>query len=406
MNRNIRLWPPLEVVERAHIGLSDSILQRAAEGDLPADLMQVIKEHEDTRNHLPESESIEGSPEATADTVSGNIPAGIQALIERRVSACETAFGTPPQPGQIVRVSRLPEGHEQRLGAILGSPLYVLLEGVDDEVDPEGNVWYGWLCAAETDYASWWDWVLQEEDGSCDPEAGMVQIWNPVYVPAGAIESVVGELEPGRLAAARALAKEYLLRPGSDVMPNPGRVGMRTTLNDLLVVTGSPLDEDGQDPRHRYQEIYFEAAEALRHSSRLLLADATAMVADDKTVNWGDWLRSLTDTLGDMLFPQAAVPVAMAEGSSGDIPDLHWDAGDARLHLETGDAGAPAVLLVANQGGSSLEIKLLREGDRLILDQWRVETHSEKRIELDDPELAVIVLEKAGIAALELPLPN
>ncbi|MBV5332043.1 hypothetical protein JZU54_00285, partial [bacterium] len=66
--------------------------------------------------------------------------------------------------------------------------MYVLLDS-STEVPV---IWHGWLVSAETDYAGWWDFVLQEQDAPFDPEAAMVHLWNPVQLYLPMASRVVG----------------------------------------------------------------------------------------------------------------------------------------------------------------------------------------------------------------------
>jgi hypothetical protein len=136
-----------------------------------------------------------------------SLPEGIQDLIRRRVAATDRSPPLPlPAPGQIVSAEKIVTPRPGQLDAIMLVPLCVLLDA-PAEVPA---VWHGWLVSAETDYAGWWDFVLQEQDAPFDPEAAMVQLWNPVrlYLPMAA--RVVGSLSPARLQAVRSLAADFV----------------------------------------------------------------------------------------------------------------------------------------------------------------------------------------------------
>jgi hypothetical protein len=138
-----------------------------------------------------------------------------------------------------------------------------------DPQDPSGRIWSGWLCASETQYAGYWDLLLEPEDEPFDPLAGMVQIWNPVYVYLPSTSLVLAELRLERLAAVRALASEFLTTPEPDPRQAcPGRLLARRTLDDHPVLTGTPLGE-AEDPRWRYHDLYARAAKAVKEPARL-----------------------------------------------------------------------------------------------------------------------------------------
>jgi hypothetical protein len=146
-------------------------------------------------------------------------------------------------------------------------PLHVLLDAPAEAP----AVWHGWLVSAETEYAGWWDFVLQEQDAPFDPEAAMVQLWNPCVFTCRWRRALSGNLSPARLQAVRSLAADFAVAEApADIAAWPGRVASRTTSAGLRVTTGSPLGNE-HDARHRYQQLYFEAAEAVREPARLAL---------------------------------------------------------------------------------------------------------------------------------------
>jgi hypothetical protein len=146
-------------------------------------------------------------------------------------------------------------------------PLCVLLDA-PAEVPA---VWHGWLLSAETDYAGWWDFVLQEQDAPFDPEAGMVQLWNPVrlYLPMAA--RVVGELSPARLQAVRTMAADFVERHRRAISLSGQGEWLREILQQACASQPAARLGNEHDARHRYQQLYFEAAEAIREPARLAL---------------------------------------------------------------------------------------------------------------------------------------
>ncbi|WP_295387741.1 hypothetical protein [uncultured Thiodictyon sp.] len=176
--------------------------------------------------------------------------------------AAAAVLSTQPRPGLILQIDGASGPWR------VARPLAVLLS------EPAGHpdIWYGWLMAAETDYASPWDLVLEGPDAPYDPSAAMVQVWNPVHVDCPAARVALGELAPARLAAVRDLALEL-----ADVHPDPagadpGTLVQRITSGGYPVLTGTPLG-DGQDPRWRYHALYFAAADAVRDLARHALGE-------------------------------------------------------------------------------------------------------------------------------------
>ena len=387
------LSPPLEFIERQHLGLSDALIARARQGDLPPKVLETVKQHPDWAEYSeswqpPDMESI---PPAAGIELSP----GILELISRSVQTRPAGFDSPPRAGQIVRIERLPSHYEKILNTAFRTPLYVLLDGPFETE----RIWRGWLCAPEVEYASWWDFVLQEDDGSFSPEVGMVQLWNPVQAPTALDFHVVGQLSGNCLSAVRALAGEYLTGQGAEAVPVwPGRVAARPTLRDLTVVTGSPLSGE-TDERLRYQEIYFHAAEALRRASQLTLEENTETVEASTpapTESLKNWWAALPGKFGaGVLAPEEAVPIAMdAEGSDEERTALHWRVAGVRLYRRA------AVLEIANEGTLPVIVTLLTAESQM-LDRREIPQGGCCVVELDDPEIEGIRLE-SGEHQLEI----
>ncbi len=189
------------------------------------------------------------------DTNLSELPTVLKDLFARRAAAQHHLFGPSPQLGQVVLI-------EDRAGAAQPSVLTVLL---DERV--AGNQWAGWLVVPDTDYATYWDVLLDHRDEPFDPEAGMIQIWNPVFVDVPVGVKVVAQLTPERLSAVRAVATEYASRDRVvDEAADPGLVAPRSLANGEVVVTGTPLG-DPSDPRRVYQSYYLAAASRLRSSA-------------------------------------------------------------------------------------------------------------------------------------------
>lgn len=309
------LRPDLASIRDRLFGISPALCEAVAQGETSPAVAAAARANprwQDWQRAMAAAVSpAETQPGATATP----LPAALAELVRRRVAA-NAAWQDEriPAPGQIVEARRIVTPHGEPCDGYMNAPLYVLL---DAPAETEA-LWHGWLVSGEADYAGWWDFVLQEEDGPFDPEAGMVQLWNPVrlYLPMAC--RVVARLSPARLAALRSLAADYVAGSAAppDVPVWPGRVAARATSDGLTVVTGSPLgDED--DPRHAYQHVYFHAAEAVRLPARLALAPS-ATAADTSQEQAEGRLARLYDDLveqarrwGETLVPQPAVAVAM-----------------------------------------------------------------------------------------------
>ena len=215
----------------------------------------------------------------------------------------------------------------------LPRPLAVLLA----EPTETRQVWYGWLATAESDYAGYWDLLLGSEDEPCDPLARMVQLWNPVHVYLPSVSRVLAELKPDRLAAVRALALECVTAPEPDrAQARPG-VPIRRTVGGYTIRTGTPLG--GQDdPRFRYQQLYYAYAAAVREPAKL------AAQADS-------WWKKLTTAFSRFFEPYQPIAHAMGEADNEEEREgRHYqrpglklaltitDDDRARLRLERTDA--------------------------------------------------------------------
>ncbi len=390
------LSPPLEFIERQHLGLSDLLIERAQKGNLPPKVLEAVKRHPDWVAYSDSTQPPDTGPISPDTRI--ELSPGILELINRSVQAQPARLDPPPRAGQIVCIEQLPFHYEETLNLVIRSPLNVLLDGPSETE----RVWRGWLCASEVEYASWWDFVLQEDKGVSSPEAGMVQLWNPVQIPVALISRVVGELSGNRLSAVRALVGEYLGGQAAETAPVwPGRIAARLTLGNLTVVTGSPLGGE-TDERHRYREIYFRAAEVLRRASRLALEETTETVeasTPTPTERLRAWWAALPDQFGaGVLVPEEAVPVAMdTEGSGEERTALRWRiSGGVRLYRKA------AVLEIANEGNRSVTITLMT-AESEILDHRRITPGERCTVELDDPEIKSVRLE-AGRHQLDIPL--
>lgn len=302
------LSPPLSLIEAHLFAPSDELIQRWIADDpafspntlaaLNAD--PLARERRASWETPPEPAR---SPDPSATTVEP--PAWLQEVIKQTMAARKAAFSPVPTAGQILRVNEA-IGPDGSLQYDQPHPLAVLL----DRPTEHRRIWYGWLVSAETDYASDADLILEAEavDGLRDPLAGLVQLWNPVYVYLPSTQGVLAQLPPDRLAAARALALEMLTEPPSPTLrPEPGVLVERYTRQGHRVLTGTPLGEP-DDPRRHYRTLYRAAADLLREPVRLAQMQPT--LVERLLEKW----RSMAETIHLGLTPAPAT--AMGETTS------------------------------------------------------------------------------------------
>jgi hypothetical protein len=210
------LWPSIEAIQ--------SNLQAAAITPL----------------HFPDKDDIAAVEHA--DTTCDDMPAFLRDKIRKRVSSRMAQFDTQPGAGQIWRF----DGKQDN-----AAPLCVLLDHPQDEY-----CWQGWLAAAETDYATDRDVLLEPRDEPFDPLAGMVQTWNRVTVDIRKGSLVLAQLDEHRLAAIREVANGQCESGGG---ARPGFIAPLKTNCGATVLAGTRITHP-EDPRRRYQSLYRTAA--------------------------------------------------------------------------------------------------------------------------------------------------
>ncbi|MDM8561064.1 hypothetical protein [Candidatus Parabeggiatoa sp. HSG14] len=225
------LWPPLAVIK----------------GNLLAQ----------TEPLQPQKEELVSDTEKIAEVEVPPMPAFLKELVQKRINTQAATFSPIPTPGQIlvINIDQEKSKKDNRF-----APVTVLI----NKSTKNKKIWTGWMVASETDYASYWDMLLEPEDEPFDPLAGMIQVWNPVEIAIPSMPKVLAELKLARLQAVRAIAEEYEKR----ILPNdeeslPGRIAPRDTLGELSVLTGTWLGNEKTDPRCEYQGLYREVAETV-----------------------------------------------------------------------------------------------------------------------------------------------
>lgn len=356
MKNHFSLSPPLEHIERRLFGVLEGIIEAVIRGETSPGVAETVRQSPEwSQYHIDlQEEKIQIKSVSTEQHVTSSMPEYIQSMISQRVAAQSLNLLTSIAPGQIVSVEKIVTPRAGQLDAIMMSPLYVLLDAQAETP----SVWHGWLVSAETDYAGWWDFVLQEQDAPFDPEAAMVQLWNPVRVYLPMAGRVKAQLSMARLQAVRSLAGDFITNdPPADVPSWPGRVASRTTSAGLRVVTGSPLESDG-DARQHYQQIYFKAAEAVREPARLALR----ALAEVPATQIGELLKRLIAAAGkasQYLLPQPHVAIAMSGDESSNDTDLLWP-DIARLQILALMADGAGQMKVTSIGTEALTVEVLK----------------------------------------------
>jgi hypothetical protein len=395
MKLDLPLSPDLDDIEQRLFGVSDALIDAVERGETSTAIGDAVRRSREWVEHMAAPVDLSEPMAHDPDADSSPVPPYIGSLIKRRAAAMDAGVawaGAPPEAGQIVEVCEIVTPIPGQLDWVMQVPLYVLLDAPAEAK----SIWHGWLVSAETDYAGWWDFVLQEEDAPFDPEAGMVQLWNPVQLFQPMSGRVVARLSPARLQAVRAMAGEYVTGDSpKDIRVWVGRVAVRETLGGLNVVTGSPLGGDS-DPRRRYQHLYFHAAEAVREPARLAMAVLGQMPSQTRSLL--QRLRDAAAVLGENLVLVPRMAVAMSSDAAEE--DLVWE-GVVRIRVLAADeAGAGHVEIAAI---TSMEVVAeTRRGD-LVEEKVTVRIGSPAKLAWGAQTTAICIMAADG-RKLELPL--
>jgi len=303
---NNTLHPPIKQIHQRLFGLSDELLNDLANNadSVPNKVKHAALEQADIKQAVEELKQVSEEDISPAET---EIPLFIKDLIDRRCAVQSAQFDPMASSGQIVRIDQVKDPKNQ-LDWQLGAPLVVLL---DQPTEENADLWRGWMVSPDTDYADYWDVLLEPCDEPFDPLAGMVQIWNPVHLWIPQASQVIAQISLARLQAIRAVASEFIIAEISDELAKPGFIAPRKTLHDFTVLTGTMLG-DQQDPRHQYQHLYFEVAKAVKEPARIALSQ----LAPGFLTNLVAKLTELRDKLGQpVLLPGSLIPQAMSTGS-------------------------------------------------------------------------------------------
>ena len=358
-----RLAPPLSEIESRLFDPSPALIRRWLDNDPSLSPQRRAALAADARAREL-AESLAEAEREHNSAVPGNsrpldeplpeLPPHLAALIDARLAAAALDLPKAPAPGLILRLDQA-IGPNGALDWDLGQALYVLLSEPAEHPD----VWYGWLMASELDYASPWDMLLDEDDGPCDPDVGMVQVWNPVHLYCPSAAAAVGRLSAARLAAARDLAVDLMEDRPDPAEANPGVWVLRTTGSGYAVHTGTPLGGT-DDPRWRYQALYAAAGDFVRDLTRHALSELAPPVPW-----WHRLLDALAGAAGErgLPFEPVAALEMGAESEPEPMPDS-WRLGDLLvLELIPSSAGDAVELRVQLLAPGPLDVSLERDGE-------------------------------------------
>ncbi|MGI9212653.1 MAG: hypothetical protein ACR2HF_09285 [Methylococcaceae bacterium] len=396
------LSPPLAVLEEGLFGPSERLLQLIAfSPETVAD--EVIRSVIEVPRYAELIEALKSTePFDVADTAPP-MPEWMEDLIARRCQAQNTPFSTTPQPGQIRLIAEV-IGPNGPLGLDLARPLSVCL---NRPYTPDQTIWHAWLTTPETDYASYWDVLIEESDQPCDPQAGMVRLTQPVYVYLPSTQSVLGQLSPNRLAAIRSVAAEMLSEVRPEHESEPGFMLVRSTIDGHSVLTGTPLGGE-DDPRWRYRQLYQALLPALSEPVERALDALRQQASTQAQPNrLPSMIKKLTERLGEQiqLIWQPMPGLVYAMGTAGTEADtLEGQLGDAvKIKAAASEYGMLNVWL---KGCTPETLTVTVWCDGTIHEQHGLNDQTPgKRIELDvDRHYRLTLTDESGKTLAELDL--
>ena len=374
------LWPPLALLETELFSPSDALIERWRSGaKLPADMQRALDADPDSHTRRVALETaLSTDPEIGDAAPIPPMPPDLRALIRQRVASRQATFSRLPAPGQIVRIDEV-RGPDGPLHWDLPRPLAVLL------VEPTATrqVWYGWVVAAESDYAGYWDLLLGAADEPCDPLARMVQLWNPVHVYLPSVSRVLAELTAALLAAVRALAVDCATASEPDpALAHPGQT-LRRQVAGHWINTGTPLG-GSTDPRHAYQQLYHAYAAAVREPARLAHAQPT----------WIEILLARLRNLAQGLsLDVTSAPAPVMGEATAEIHRL-GDWLELELHESPDEVGI-LTLRIRNLQATACRVQIVRQGE--VRRESILEAHQDARILVEAaPGTELVLLDESG----------
>jgi len=307
------LYPPIEQIQQRLFSLADDLLLKLADDDnrIPAAVKKAALAQTGIQEQLKALKNSHAEPISVSTQPP---PLFIQDLIKRRCATQQATFSQQPTAGQIKLIEQIKDP-KQTLDWQLSSPLAVLL---DKPTAASDDIWHGWMMSPDTDYAEYWDVLLEPCDEPFDPLAGMVQLWNPVYLWLPQASQVLGQISLTRLNAIRSVASEFLSTDALDEAAQPGFIAPRSTLHEFTVLTGTPLGDE-HDPRHTYQHLYHSIAKAVKEPARLALVQ----LVPNLLTRCKQTLSEVLNTRGQPLFTfENPIAYAMSAEEQSDILKL------------------------------------------------------------------------------------
>ena len=313
------LCPSLSQIEQRLFGLDPDLLHRVVTRDptLPTSFRLSVEQDprwsaalQDVRSFKPQDQDTM-PPAAPAD-----LPPWLQDTLQRKAAVRSLTLPRQPSAGMLLEVTNIvtPPG-VPLLDWQLNCPLYALI----DEPSPDNDkVWLGWMVSPDADYASWWDVVLEADDSPLDPVCSVVQLWNPVKLYWPMAKRLCGHLSATRMQVLRACAAEMLFSNHEpEGTPCPGRIGLRSieTMPKASILCGSPLGGP-DDPRHAYQEMYYNFSEALLEPARLACEQPNTVKHSALVTFWHQCME-WGQQLGHCVLPQE--PLSLALGQEDDL---------------------------------------------------------------------------------------
>lgn len=401
-----KLYPPIEAIEGTLFLPSDELMERWVNGDesLSEEIREALEADAVAREKsdaLKDSTEFPADEEPTGDLESVAIEPRVSPLlsemIEKRVATREKfAEVVDLEPGQIRLVDRAvgPDGVD--LEWDMNQPLAVLLLRETEEP----GIWYGWMMGRETDYAGYWDVLLEEEDEPYDPFVSMVQLWNPVNIYVKSLGGTLGQLSKSRLATLASAFGDLLTGKGPDpAFTRPGALVDRLTSTDARCLTGTPIGEDN-DPRSHYQQLYFAAAGMVKDQAELAiralaenpelkpesLVERAFSVAQSLSNSFKETLAELAQELGTTLQVKDFVAAQGPEKEeAADIRVNWWEIPNLFTCAVIPDEDGHSVrVILKHVAGSDLTIRLIQDGE--LLQELRLDAGSSERTIFFEPD--------------------
>jgi hypothetical protein len=396
---NSILHPPITQIQDRLFGLSDELLLNLVNNakSIPSAVRTAALEQPGVKQLLAE---LNLASEENITFVEAEIPLFIRDLIDRRCAVQSAQFDTQTSAGQILKIDQV-KAPKNQLNWQLSSPLLVLL---DKPTEQSSDIWSGWIVSPDTDYADYWDVLLEPCDEPFDPSAGIIQVWNPVHLWMPQASQVIAQLSQNRLQSIRAVASEFIVTENSDEVANPGFIAPRKTLHDFTVLTGTMLGNQ-QDPRHQYQQLYFKVAKAIKEPARIALSQLAPSFFNNCVAT----LSGLRDKLGQVvLVPDTLIPQAMSndnEKNSQQVKTFKLE--DYGLFITIREAPNDVLKISLQISETEGELKITQLEDDIKTEHYTLNQAQPKIIlEIMSTNSNSLIIECTGKDTMEIPLMN